>query len=299
MYSSDSDYYSEEEEPVCVCNNFYECQCVELIINKRRFCVVPTTTTKNKKPKPVSSTPKPVIFSSSTKIWSTTTPPSVSLTEIMKQEELFKRQVTSIMHHTNELVGATSRYLMCNAIIKGLKCEHKNCSFAHTYDSIIPLDCKTDCGNDHCGNDHCVYLHSYETHEQFYARLEKSHKIQREEFVKNRPYIMCKRLIAYGKCPNRTRCKFAHAVKELFPKICKFKYNCNRIKTCPFLHHQETKEELVKRLNLTVEKAPSKMCRAYLKNKNKKDCKRFEKGKCSFAHDFSELKPNACRAKIL
>ena len=210
----------------------------------------------------------------------------------MKEEETFKRNLTSIMHHTNELIGGTSRYLMCNSIVKGLTCNKSNCSFAHTYDSIIPLDCKTD-----CIRDNCVYLHSYETHDQFYERLAKLHKEQRMEFIKNRPYMMCKKLMEYGKCPHISLCKFAHTFEELYPRICKFRYKCNRIQSCPFLHYQETKEDLIKRLGLTFEKAPSKMCRAYLKNKNKKDCKRLAKRKCSFAHEFSELKPNRCRTK--
>lgn len=294
---SSYDYSDEEGEDVCVCNNRYECQCIDLIINKRRIRVTPTDTKPKTPKKP--PTKKPVTFSSSTRGWGIPKQKPISaLSHLKKEDEKFSRTLTSIMHQTNELVGTTSRYLMCNSVIRGLKCDQPNCSFAHTYDSIIPVTCKKD-----CIKDSCVFIHSYETHEQFYKRLRKLHKEQREHFVINRSYVMCKQLMEYGKCSNRLNCKFAHTSQELYPKICKFRGKCNRFKTCPFLHPNETKEDLINRLGLSfkkpqsIKKAPSKMCRAYLKNKNKKDCARYSKGKCSFAHDFSELIPNKCRTK--
>ena len=44
---SDSTYYDSEEEEVCVCNNPYECQCVELIINKKRIRIDPNSSKTN------------------------------------------------------------------------------------------------------------------------------------------------------------------------------------------------------------------------------------------------------------
>ena len=49
-YSDNESFYdySDEEEDVCVCNNRYECQCIDLIIDKRRIRVAPVDT-KSKK----------------------------------------------------------------------------------------------------------------------------------------------------------------------------------------------------------------------------------------------------------
>lgn len=285
-----SPWSSDEEEEYCMCNRS-DCHCQTMIIKKTRPVLqsiskikYTSTNTFMMKPPPTLST---VSFTSTTKGWASVASTKKSFEKII-EEETFRRKLTGLMHQTNELVGGTSRYLMCNHIIKGLKCTLNNCSFAHTYDSLIPVACKKD-----CIDINCPYIHSFETHPQFYQRLKIIHKKKREHFQTHRPYMMCKRKLTYGKCTDMSKCNYAHSIEELAPKICKYKHNCNRRETCPFLHHEETKEELVKRLKLKPKtKTYSKMCHSYLKRKKKSDCKKGSK--CTFAHGFEHLVPNKC-----
>lgn len=58
--------------------------------------------------------------------------------------------------------------------------------------------------------------------------------------------VFCRSVIGEGQClaASGEKCRFAHTIKELRPRLCKYRNRCNRHKdhprTCKYVHPDET-----------------------------------------------------------
>ena len=180
-------------------------------------------------------------------------PPKIkTLTEIQRIQKMLAD--TDKMGYTPH----TDRYLMCNYFLRRGKCNMFNrgrCAYCHDFKKLVPKKCN----NPHCMNHKCKFIHSIESKESFMERLgyitNKSNQIINKSFSKQKynkqPYLMCKYILVSGKCKlNETNnCTFCHDINKLCPRKCRH-YNKCRNPKCSFLHRNEDKQQLLKRLGL-------------------------------------------------
>lgn len=71
-----------------------------------------------------------------------------------------------------EKVNPNMYTMMCKNILDKGECKRGKCTFAHTIDQLRPVTCKFD---NKCVNKKCTFIHSKETKEEYFKRLNISH----------------------------------------------------------------------------------------------------------------------------
>ena len=77
-----------------------------------------------------------------------------------------------------EKINPNMYTMMCKNILERGECKRGKCTFAHTIDQLRPVKCKYD---HKCVNKKCTFIHSKETKEQYFKRLNISHLKAKEQ----------------------------------------------------------------------------------------------------------------------
>ena len=71
-----------------------------------------------------------------------------------------------------EKVNPNMYTMMCKNIMDKGECKRSKCTFAHTIEQLRPVTCKFD---ERCVNEKCSFIHSKESKDEYFERLNISH----------------------------------------------------------------------------------------------------------------------------